>query len=76
MRVLPETACGCRGGGRVCGTASVNGTYSKINSTLDSNTIYPGGTVVRGQTYYYAATAVHSAGQESTHSTPVGQSVP
>lgn len=47
-----------------------SGTYSKINSTLDPNTAYTDGTVVSGQTYYYAATSVNSSGQESTRSTP------
>lgn len=47
-----------------------NGTYVKINSTLDSNTAYTDSTVASGQTYYYAATAVNSKGQESSLSTP------
>jgi hypothetical protein len=46
------------------------GTYSKINSSLDSNTAYIDSTVVAGQTYYYAATSVSSNGQESSKSTP------
>jgi hypothetical protein len=50
-------------------TAS-NGTYSRINSTLDPGTAYTDGTVVSGQTYYYAATSVTSSGQESSRSTP------
>ena len=37
---------------------------------VDSNTAYTDGTVVSGQTYYYAATSVNSSGQESTLSTP------
>jgi len=50
-------------------TAS-NGTFSKINSTLDSGTAYTDSGVVSGQTYYYAATSVNQSGQESTRSTP------
>jgi hypothetical protein len=51
-------------------STSANGTYSKINSSLDSNTAYTDGTVASGQTYYHAATSVSSSGQESTLSTP------
>ncbi|MGA8214155.1 MAG: choice-of-anchor D domain-containing protein [Candidatus Sulfotelmatobacter sp.] len=51
-------------------STSANGTYSKINPSLDSNTAYTDGTVASGQTYYYAATSVSSSGQESTLSTP------
>lgn len=54
---------------------SADGTFSKINSTLDSNTAYTDGTVVAGQTYYYAATSVNSSGQESSLSTPPVQAV-
>ena len=51
-------------------STAANGTYSKLNSTLDANTAYSDATVVSGQTYYYAATSVNSSGQESTRSTP------
>jgi Abnormal spindle-like microcephaly-assoc'd, ASPM-SPD-2-Hydin len=58
-------------------STSANGTYAKINSTLDLNTAYTDGAVVSGQTYYYGATAVNSSGQESTRSTPpVAASIP
>jgi Abnormal spindle-like microcephaly-assoc'd, ASPM-SPD-2-Hydin len=52
-----------------------SGTYTRINSTLDSNTAYTDSTVVSGRTYYYAATSVSSSGQESTRSTPPVQAV-
>jgi hypothetical protein len=52
-----------------------NGTYSKINSSLDPGTVYTDSTVVSGQTYYYAATSVNSTGQESSLSTPPVQAV-
>ena len=55
---------------------SAAGTYSKINSALDPSTTYIDGTVVSGNTYYYVATAVDSAGQESAYSTPVQAVVP
>jgi hypothetical protein len=47
-----------------------NGSYSKINSSLDPSTVYTDSTVVSGQTYYYAATSVGSNGQESSQSSP------
>jgi hypothetical protein len=51
-------------------STTATGGYSRINSTLDSNTTYTDGTVVSGKTYYYAATSVTSSGQESARSTP------
>jgi hypothetical protein len=51
-------------------STAASGTYSKINSALDSNTAFTDSAVVSGQTYYYAATSVSSSGQESTRSTP------
>ncbi len=52
------------------------GTYSKLNSALDLNTSFTDTTVATGTTYYYAATAVNSSGQESTYSSPVEVSIP
>jgi len=52
------------------------GAYSKINSTLDSSTTYTDNAVVPGSTYYYAATAVNTSGQESGYSAPVRVVVP
>jgi hypothetical protein len=54
-------------------STAVNGTYSKINPSLEANTAYTDGTVSSGQTYYYEATSVNSAGQESARSTPAVQ---
>jgi hypothetical protein len=51
-------------------STSPTGTYVKINSTLEANTAYIDSTVVAGTTYYYGATSVNSAGQESARSTP------
>lgn len=56
------------------GTA--RGQYSKLNSALDPNTSYTDMTVASGTTYYYAATAVNSSGQESAFSAPVQVAVP
>lgn len=55
---------------------SATGAYAKINSSVDPNTAYMDGTVTAGQTYYYSATSVNSAGQESGKSTPVQAVVP
>jgi hypothetical protein len=58
-------------------STSSNGTYAKINSTVDANTAYTDGAVAAGQTYYYEATGVNSSGQESGRSTPpVQASIP
>jgi hypothetical protein len=51
-------------------STAANGTYSKINPTLDSGTAYTDSTVVSGQIYYYAATSVSPSGMESGLSTP------
>jgi ASPM-SPD-2-Hydin domain-containing protein/centrosomal CEP192-like protein len=52
------------------------GVYSKINSALDPNTSFTDVTATPGATYYYAATAVSSSGEESSFSAPVEVSVP
>ena len=51
-------------------STAANGNYSKINPSLQPSTSYTDSTVASGQTYYYAATSVNSAGQESGRSTP------
>ena len=56
------------------GTAA--GNYSRINTTLNPSTTYTDGTVVSGATYYYAATAVNSQGEESGYSAPLKVVVP
>jgi hypothetical protein len=57
------------------GTAA-SGSYSMINPSLDGTAAYTDPTVVSGQTYYYVATALNSAGQESAYSAPVQAVVP
>ncbi len=58
-------------------STTATGQFSKINSSVTPNTAYSDSTVVSGQTYYYAATSVNTAGQESALSTPpVAASVP
>jgi hypothetical protein len=56
-------------------SSSANGTYSKLNSTLQANTAYTDNSVASGKTYFYAATSVNSAGQESARSTPPVEAV-
>ena len=51
-------------------STSSSGTYGKINSAPDPSTGYTDNSVNSGATYYYEATAVNSAGQESAPSTP------
>jgi fibronectin type 3 domain-containing protein len=55
---------------------SANGSYSRINSTVDANTAFTDSSVATGSTYYYAATSVNASGQESSLSTPVQVAVP
>ena len=44
------------------------GSYSKINSVLDTSTVYTDASVVNGTSYCYASTAVNSSGEESGYS--------
>jgi hypothetical protein len=57
-------------------SASSNGTFARINSSLNPTTAFTDSSVVSGATYYYQATAVNSSGQESMPSTPVVASIP
>jgi fibronectin type 3 domain-containing protein len=49
-------------------SAQAAGPFTKINSNLDTATVYTDNSVLAGRTYYYAITAVASAGLESTYS--------
>ena len=55
---------------------AANGSYQKINPTLNSSTAYTDSSVVSGNSYYYAATSVNASGQESALSTPVEAIIP
>jgi hypothetical protein len=57
------------------GTTS-GGPYGKINSSLDSSTLYTDQSVVAGQTYYYVTTAVNSSDQESSYSNQAKAVIP
>jgi hypothetical protein len=53
-----------------------NGPYTKLNSPLVTSTTYIDSTVVANQTYYYVATSVDSAGDESAYSNQVSATIP
>ncbi|MGE5054666.1 MAG: choice-of-anchor D domain-containing protein [Acidobacteriota bacterium] len=55
---------------------SATGLYSRINSAVNPSMSYSDNTVQSGQTYYYATTAVDSAGTESAYSNQVQVAVP
>ena len=57
------------------GTQSA-GPFTKINSSLETATVYTDNSVTSGQTYYYATTAVDSSGLESTYSNVAQAVVP
>jgi hypothetical protein len=57
-------------------STAANGTFARINPTLNSSTAYTDSTVASGNTYYYAATSVNSSGQESSRSAPVQTTIP
>lgn len=52
------------------------GTYTKINSSLDTTTTYNDLAVQDGGTYYYVTTAVNNQGQESPYSNQASATVP
>ena len=56
--------------------AQPSGPFAKINSSLETATVYTDGTVLSGQIYYYATTAVDSSGAESGYSNVAQAVVP
>ena len=56
--------------------ASACGSFSKINSTLNTGTTYTDGTVASGVTYCYATTAVNSNNEESAYSNQAQVGIP
>ena len=52
------------------------GSYTMINSSLDSTTAYTDSTVVSGTTYYYVATTVDGRSNESGYSNQVQAIIP
>lgn len=57
-------------------SAISGGAYIKLNTSLVPGNQYTDATVQSGQTYYYAATAVNSAGLEGSSSPPVEVIIP
>ena len=57
-------------------SATSNGPYTKLNSSLIATTNYNDLTVQSGYTYYYVSTAVNSQGQESVYSNQAVANVP
>jgi len=55
---------------------AASGSYTRINTALDPSTSYTDATVQVGSTYYYATTAVNSAGVESNYSSPLKVVIP
>jgi hypothetical protein len=52
------------------------GPYAKINSSLDSSTVYTDTSVTNGNTYYYVTTAVNSDNEESVYSNQAQATIP
>jgi hypothetical protein len=52
------------------------GPFTKINSNLETATVYTDSSVTSGHTYYYATTAVNSNGVESGHSNLAQATIP
>jgi HYDIN/CFA65/VesB family protein/centrosomal CEP192-like protein/Ig-like domain-containing protein len=53
-----------------------NGPYTKLNSPPVTSTTYVDSTVAASQTYYYVATSVDSAGNESAYSNQMSTTIP
>lgn len=53
--------------------ASACGSFSKINSLLNTGTLYTDSAVVDGATYCYATTAVNTGNEESGYSNVVSK---
>jgi fibronectin type 3 domain-containing protein len=56
--------------------AHSGGPFARINSSLETATVYRDSTVVSGQIYYYTTTAVDSSGTESGYSNVAQAVVP
>ena len=52
------------------------GPFTKLNSLIDTATLYTDSNVVSGNTYYYAATSINSNGVESQYSNITQASIP
>lgn len=63
-------------GYKVYRATSATGSYTLLTSSPVTTTSYTDSTVQAGQTYYYAATAVDSSGNESAYSSQVSAAIP
>jgi hypothetical protein len=70
----PSTSVGVSGYNVYRGATA--GSYAKVNPSLVPGTAYADTTAAPGATYYYAATAVDSSGEESGYSSPIEVAVP
>lgn len=52
------------------------GSYTRINATVNGGTAYTDSSVASGQTYYYVATSVSTAGLESKYSSQIKVTIP
>lgn len=55
---------------------TASGPFTILNASLNDTTTYTDSTVVSGQTYYYTATAVNAASEESGHSNQAQAVIP
>jgi hypothetical protein len=71
-----QGSAGSPAGYNVYRGSQVTGPFTKVNSSLDTATVYSDNTVISGQTYYYAATTVDSNGMESSYSNVAQATIP
>jgi hypothetical protein len=57
-------------------SSTSNGPYTKLNTPLATSTTYTDSTVAASQTYYYVATSVDSAGNETAYSNQMSTTIP
>jgi fibronectin type 3 domain-containing protein len=55
---------------------TTGGPYNKINSSLESSTVFGDANVAAGKTYFYVVTAVDGGGTESGFSNQVKAIIP
>ncbi len=72
----PSGSIGNIVGYRIYRGTSSGGPYSGLNSSPDSSTSYVDSSVVSGGKYFYVATAVDSAGNESAYSNEASATIP
>jgi fibronectin type 3 domain-containing protein len=73
---LSWSASGSVAGYNIYRRTQVAGSFTRINPTLETATVYTDSSVNSGQTYYYATTAVNSSGVESSYSNVAQATIP